>query len=70
MKLTEDGTASITLLSLMLYKSYDVLQLRTALRSIQYKFYLEVSSLYPNFVPGSLNIVVNNIPHLMSDPVI
>ena len=44
----------------MLQKFYDVLQIRAAQSSIRYRFYLEISSLYSDFIPDSFNIPANN----------
>ena len=43
----------------MLYKSDDALEIPMARRSIQYRFYLEISSLYSNYISDSLYIPAN-----------
>ena len=48
------------LLWLMLQKLYDVLQIHMAQSFILYKFFLEIPSLYLDFVPESLNTLVYN----------
>ena len=48
------------LLWLMLQKLYDVLQMHMAQSFILYKFFLEILSLYLDFIPESLNILVYN----------
>ena len=59
MKLPYGGTASITVLCLMLYKSDDALEIPMVRRSIQYRLYLEISSLYSNYISDSLYIPAN-----------
>ena len=43
----------------MLYKSDDALEIPVVRRSIQYRLYLEISSLYSNYISDSLYITAN-----------